>query len=519
MKQTYQIKNKSFWKGIVPSAALITGTMFGLGSSSCSSDNNTPGSNLYNFSDSGAFDGNVPDDNDYDGGIPDSEVPDSSIPDSGAPDSNIPDGDVPDSSIPDEVNLKGSVQKGPFIQGSDIQIYLLDEKGNNLGSVYNTQTSDNLGNFSTTLAGLSENYTGNLSLSGNGFFFKEVAGVLSNAPQTLKALYNVDGNAAEIHLNSITHLSYLRAMKLLKENSDLDAAVSQAHNELVASLKLIGLVYPADATELGAGMNLFGENIGANNYLLAVSCALENAAESSDSALQELLNTYQADLANDGVVNPELNAKIRKGVANTNPTICVTNLQKRAQEVGELFNLDVAGVNGILDTDLDGIVNSKDSDLDGDGIDNDKDAEPYNPKVIGVPFCKDYLCWEVNPSTEIMTLTQAAEYCKNLTFDGNNTWRVPNIFELVTLIKGCPDSESEGECGKYFYKCNSSSCTPFEGPGKDGCYWDPLLEGKCGSYNSIPVYSVSGVDFTQATWYSFPEGEEQPGLIRCVRKE
>src|SRR3989344_824689 len=194
-------------------------------------------------------------------------------------------------STPDNVNLDGGIQKGPFIQGSDIQLYLLDDSGNNLGSVYNTQTTDNVGNFSTTLAGLSADYTGNLSVSSNGFYFKEYAGTLSNAQQTLKALYDADSNST-IYVNLVTHVSYQRAAKLLRDNADLSASVSQAQDELITALAPIGLIYPTSEISVGTDMNLFGDNVPGNQYLLALSCVFENAVKSSDSGLQDLLNAY-----------------------------------------------------------------------------------------------------------------------------------------------------------------------------------------------------------------------------------
>ena len=419
--------------------------------------------------------------------------------------SSVPTGNY----VPTTVSLNGSVQKGPFIQGSDVQIYLLDSTGNNLGSVYNTQTSDNVGNFSTTLAGLSSTYTGNLSLSGDGFFFKEVAGNLSDAPQTLKALYKADGNAAEIHLNLITHLSYRRAMALLKGNSDLNASVAQAQNELTTSLKSAGLVYPADATGLATGMNLFGSNNGANQYLLAASCAFENAAGSSDSALQDLLNRYQLDLANDGAVASKLTDKVKAGIVITDPTICVANLQKRAQELGVVFNVDVAGMNHALDTDLDGIVNSDDLDIDGDGVNNASDPELYNPLVKKVvdpasTYCKGDFCWEKNPSTKMMTLAEATDYCHNLD-DKDKEWYVPGFKDLSKLIEGCPSFDGY-----------DGSCESLKGLGKDGCYWDPSLDGICGIYLSGPTQdSKIKVDFSKATLIK--SADEAPALVRCVK--
>lgn len=463
------MKYDNYYSKMIAPVALIAGTMLG-----CGSDNHS--------------------------------VPGKTTSDS---DNSVTDSD--NNPVPDKINLSGSVQKGPFIQGSDINIYLLDNAGNNLGSVYNTQTTDNLGNFSTTLAGLSQDYTGNLSLSGNGFFFKEVAGTLSDAQQTLKASYYADGNSAEIHMNLVTHLSFQRTMQLLKNNSDLNASVAQSQNELVASLAPTGLMYPTDATGLATDMNLFGDNNGANQYLLAVSCAFENAVDSSDSALQDLLNAYQLDLANDGLVDSMLSDKVRAGVINTDPNVCVTNLQKRAMELGIIFNVDVNGMNRALDTDLDGIVNAEDLDIDGDGVNNDMEINPYNPKIAGLSYCEGNLCWELTPTTTNMNFFQAIKYCEDLIFDNNSNWKIPTIDELKSLVKGCADFETSGTCYPKI----------LEGPGKDGCYWDPLLEGSCGAYGSSSA--VPGEEgFVWSISFHIAQIEPLPSddsyfPVRCVR--
>lgn len=482
---------KSFLKNIALSTALIAG--IGLGSPSCAPNNNVSG--------------------------------DSATKDTISKDSGISKDNTSETSVPNKIDLEGSVQKGPFIQGSDVQIYLLDKDGNNLGSIYNTQTSDNVGNFSTTLAGLPQSYTGNLSLSGNGFFFKEAAGKLSDAQQTLKALYGAgnstgDGSVGnpEVHLNLITHLSYLRAKNLLKKNSDLNQSVKQAQNELTASLKSAGLVYPTGANGLGTSMDLFGNNTEVNNYLLAVSCAFEKAVKSSDSALQELLNKYQADLADDGKVDSKLVDKVKTGITDQDPTVCITNLKELGKKSGETFNLDLAGVNKVLDSDLDGKVNFEDLDIDGDGVVNDKDPRPYDSKIkktvdSNSTYCKDtpywgILCWEKNPSTKMMTLTEATDYCKNLD-DLNSSWRVPKLKELLILIEGCSDFSLTYQTPGY---C-TSSCNSLKGPGKNGCYWNSSLEGTCGSYHA----DIGKADFTKATCP--PSKAETPDLVRCVRNK
>ncbi len=48
---------------------------------------------------------------------------------------------------PHKVALKGAVQKGPFVLGSSVSISVLDKSGSPTGSVFNTQTTTDLGEF------------------------------------------------------------------------------------------------------------------------------------------------------------------------------------------------------------------------------------------------------------------------------------------------------------------------------------------------------------------------------------
>jgi hypothetical protein len=80
----------------------------------------------------------------------------------------------------------------------------------------------------------------------------------------------------------------------------------------------------------------------------------------------------------------------------------------------------------------------------------------------------------------------AKRYCEELVLGGYEDWRLPDIDELRTLIRGNPDTMPDGDCplqeGSYRADMYSSYCAEapqYEGPGDGGCYWAPELTGPC----------------------------------------
>ena len=141
------------------------------------------------------------------------------------------------------------------------------------------------------------------------------------------------------------------------------------------------------------------------------------------------------------------------------------------------------------------------------------EINPYNTKIAGLSYCEGDLCWELTPSTASMNFFQATDYCENLTLDNKNNWKMPNIDELRTLVKGCPKFETSGTCYPHI----------LEGPGKNGCYWDFSLEGSCGAYGSSSA--VPGNEgFVWSISFHIAQIEPQPAddsyfPVRCVREK
>lgn len=80
----------------------------------------------------------------------------------------------------------------------------------------------------------------------------------------------------------------------------------------------------------------------------------------------------------------------------------------------------------------------------------------------------------------------AIRYCEELVLGGYDDWRLPDIDELRTLIRGNPDTMTDGECPVYegsvradMYASECREAPQYEGPGGGGCYWAPELTGPC----------------------------------------
>ena len=91
-------------------------------------------------------------------------------------------------------------------------------------------------------------------------------------------------------------------------------------------------------------------------------------------------------------------------------------------------------------------------------------------------------------SSEDIGLTQpdAVRYCEELVMGGYDDWRLPNIDEMRTVIRGNPGTETGGDCpmadGSARADMTDPACAPitdFGGPGVGGCYWVPEFTGTC----------------------------------------
>lgn len=124
--------------------------------------------------------------------------------------------------------------------------------------------------------------------------------------------------------------------------------------------------------------------------------------------------------------------------------------------------------------------------------------------------------------------------CQNLILGGYDDWRLPTISELRTLIDGCPNTETEGDC-EVTDDCSSQEtcrdvdmckgCDSMNGP-TNGCYFESFLNGPCDKYPSSTDAGyegwctwgcVWGVNFTEGAIVLLSSDSYEGAPVRCVR--
>ena len=108
------------------------------------------------------------------------------------------------------VTLSGKVQKGPYVQGTEITVRELDSTMTPTGNTFTGTIDDDTGNFRVK---------GTLTykiveLSADGYYFNEVSGSLSSAKLTLSALSDLT-DSSSVNVNLMTHLDKKRVEYLM----------------------------------------------------------------------------------------------------------------------------------------------------------------------------------------------------------------------------------------------------------------------------------------------------------------
>jgi len=267
------------------------------------------------------------------------------------------------------VNLKGYVQKGPFINGTTLIITELDDSLAATGKTFTTQITDNKGTFGIKTSQLDYQ---NLQLIATGFYFDEVKGEKSSAQLTLFALADVSATA-QINVNVLSHLEKERVMYLINQGKSFMEAKKQAQHEILAIFRIEkGDIANSESLDISQE----GED---NAILLAISAILQG--NNSVAELSELLADITFDIREDGTLNSEkLKDTLKHNAINLNMPQIRQNVQLRYEELG--VEAMIPNFEKYIDSDGDGILNKDEDDTPEDFTFATQEYVAINTEII-----------------------------------------------------------------------------------------------------------------------------------------
>lgn len=216
------------------------------------------------------------------------------------------DDDASESYFIENATVSGKAEKGPFVQGSSVTLYELDDNLQRTGNSYETKTTDNAGTFAYPDGINLHNRW--IELEVKGICYNESTAALSSEDILLTALTDLS-DKENININVLTHLSAPRIRALVKEGSDFKQAKAQAEKEL---LQCFSITTPISGAE---NITLTGKEQ-ESAILLAVSGIL--TAGSSDDLFNAYMSAFGEDLARNGAITDN---DIKEGVTDAQKTI------------------------------------------------------------------------------------------------------------------------------------------------------------------------------------------------------
>lgn len=213
-----------------------------------------------------------------------------------------------ESTVVENKQILGHVEKGPFVQGSEVTLSDLDKNLSQTGKSFTTNTTSDLGDFDF---GQTLNLTSGLvDLKTSGYFYNECTGKLSSSQISLRAIANTSGTN-KLNVNLLTHLEYARVKNLVKGGMAFDAAKSQADKEL---LNVFAITKQMDTPEKIS----LADNSKDAGILLAISSIL--LYDKGEAEFTEFISKFSTDLEKDGTIDDaSLREKIKEGQKNCNP--------------------------------------------------------------------------------------------------------------------------------------------------------------------------------------------------------
>jgi len=222
-------------------------------------------------------------------------------------------------------SLGGQAQKGPFNNGTAINVAELTNTLSPTGRNFSSAITDNTGRFAIANVQLESPY---VELRANGYYFNEVSNEISSGQLTLFALSNLTGKTS-LNVNILTHLEKNRMVTLMSGDNPKTFAQAkiQAQDEVFAIFDYSRANVPEsellDISQGGA----------ANAKLLAISAIVQG--DLAVGQMSQLLANISTDISSDGTLDDtNLRNTLIENSKNLNFEEIRSNLEARYSSLG-----------------------------------------------------------------------------------------------------------------------------------------------------------------------------------------
>lgn len=244
--------------------------------------------------------------------------------------------------------VKGKVEKGPLVSGSQIDMRTLDQYMVPTGNSYTATIENNTGDFNFGSLKVNTPYA---KLTADGYFFNEVNGKLSTGTIKLDAIVDLSDNST-VNVNVLTHLKSKRINHLIaNEGKTFKEANEQAQRELLAQFGLQGYATKdASKFSITSGDDAAGALIAVSSLILS---------DRSEAEIVEYLSLLSNEFSTTGTFSDTTKGKLKstRNYLNGKLDVIATNIKERYKELG--YEVDVKDLASFFDWDNDGIAGNE----------------------------------------------------------------------------------------------------------------------------------------------------------------
>ena len=243
-------------------------------------------------------------------------------------------------------DIKGKVEKGPFVKGSKITLQTLNSKFVFTGDSYSATILDAEGNFNFGSLELESPYA---LLTADGYYFNEIQGELSQGQISLKALVDLSDNSS-VNLNVLTHLKQDRVRHLIQENQKIfKEANRQAQTEILTCFAL-----QEYANKDVSSFSITSGTDEAGALIIASSMLLQNK---SDAEFTEYITDLSQEFKNTGTFSANHKKELLENSYNLNLSRIADNIIERYQSLNK--EISIPDLSYYIDWDNDGIAGNE----------------------------------------------------------------------------------------------------------------------------------------------------------------